>query len=60
MADGRPWLEGREMLKKLVSAGIQCTYVFVNGLSFVMPEVSTFRIYSLFFILLLYLLEDVY
>lgn len=41
VADGRPWLEGRELLKKLVNAGIQCTYVFVNGLSFVMPEVCT-------------------
>ncbi|KAK6638920.1 hypothetical protein RUM43_007190 [Polyplax serrata] len=40
VADGRPWLEGRELLKKLVNAGIQCTYVFVNGLSFVMPEVT--------------------
>lgn len=41
VADGRPWLEGKELLKKLVAAGIKCTYVFVNGLSYVMPEVGS-------------------
>lgn len=40
VVDGRPWLEGREMLRKLVAVGIHCTYIFVNGLSFIMPEVT--------------------
>ncbi|KAL0269214.1 UNVERIFIED_CONTAM: hypothetical protein PYX00_007021 [Menopon gallinae] len=40
VVDGRPWLEGKEMLRRLVKAGISCTYVFFNGLSFIMPEVT--------------------
>lgn len=40
VVDGRPLLEGREQLRKLTQAGIQCTYIMINALSYVMPSVS--------------------
>jgi translation initiation factor eIF-2B subunit delta len=40
VVDSRPLLEGKKMLKSLVAAGIQCTYVHLNALSFVMKDVS--------------------
>ncbi|XP_066252590.1 translation initiation factor eIF2B subunit delta [Euwallacea similis] len=36
IVDSRPLLEGREMLRRLVSAGIKCSYVLINGLSWAM------------------------
>lgn len=40
IVDSRPLLEGREMLRRLVSAGIKCTYVLINALSFVMDKAT--------------------
>ncbi|XP_035728070.1 translation initiation factor eIF-2B subunit delta-like isoform X2 [Vespa mandarinia] len=40
IVDGRPWLEGKEQLRRLTKHGIDCSYVLINALSFVMPEVS--------------------
>lgn len=40
MVDSRPLLEGKQLLKKLVEAGVKCTYVQLNALSFVIKEVS--------------------
>lgn len=40
IVDGRPWLEGKELLRRLTKHGIKCSYVLINALSFVMPEVS--------------------
>ncbi|XP_014467393.1 PREDICTED: translation initiation factor eIF-2B subunit delta [Dinoponera quadriceps] len=40
VVDGRPWLEGREQLRRLVKHGIKCSYMFINAVSFIMPEVS--------------------
>lgn len=40
VVDAGPWREGREMLRRLVSKGIQCTYVLISAASFVMREVS--------------------
>ncbi|KAF2879045.1 hypothetical protein ILUMI_27139 [Ignelater luminosus] len=40
IVDGRPLLEGREMLRKLVCAGIQCSYILINAASFVMSKVT--------------------
>ncbi|XP_076174581.1 eukaryotic translation initiation factor 2B subunit delta [Ptiloglossa arizonensis] len=40
VVDGRPWLEGKEQLRRLVKHGIECTYILINALSYVMPEVS--------------------
>lgn len=40
IVDSRPLLEGRKMLDVLAKAGIQCTYIFLNSLSYVMKEVT--------------------
>lgn len=40
VVDGRPWLEGREQLRRLAKHGIECSYILINALSFIMPEVS--------------------
>lgn len=38
--DGRPLLEGREMLRRLVCANIECSYLLINAVSFVMGRVT--------------------
>ncbi|NWT08530.1 EI2BD factor, partial [Vireo altiloquus] len=40
VVDSRPRLEGRETLRRLVRTGIHCTYVMINAISYVLPEVS--------------------
>ncbi|XP_039301486.1 translation initiation factor eIF-2B subunit delta [Nilaparvata lugens] len=40
VADGAPWFEGREMLKRLVKEGLTCSYVPISAASFVMREAS--------------------
>ena len=40
VVDSLPWLEGREMLRRLVSMGVQCSYVHLSAASFVMRHVS--------------------
>lgn len=40
VVDSLPWLEGREMLRRLVSMGVQCSYVHISAASFVMRQVS--------------------
>ncbi|XP_051952562.1 translation initiation factor eIF-2B subunit delta-like isoform X2 [Xyrauchen texanus] len=40
VVDSRPRLEGREVLRRLVKRGIQCTYVLISALSYILPEVS--------------------
>ncbi|KAI8818614.1 uncharacterized protein EV422DRAFT_551228 [Fimicolochytrium jonesii] len=40
VADGRPKLEGKEMLKSLVKAGINCGYATCTAVPMLMPEVS--------------------
>ena len=39
VADGRPRFEGREMLRQLVNAGIECSYIQVSAVPYVVPEV---------------------
>ncbi|NXR34086.1 EI2BD factor, partial [Zosterops hypoxanthus] len=39
VVDSRPRLEGRETLRRLVRQGIHCTYVMINAISYVLPEV---------------------
>lgn len=39
VVDSRPRLEGRETLRRLVRRGIHCTYVMINAISYVLPEV---------------------
>ncbi|KAJ3144686.1 Eukaryotic translation initiation factor 2B, subunit 4 delta, 67kDa [Geranomyces variabilis] len=40
VADGRPKLEGKEMLKTLVAAGIKCGYTVCSAVPLLMKEVS--------------------
>jgi len=40
VVDSRPLWEGRRTLKKLVEKGIECSYVSLNSLSYVMKEVT--------------------
>jgi len=40
LVDSRPLLEGREMLEVLIKAGIECSYIFLNSVSYVMKEVT--------------------
>ncbi|XP_043265470.1 translation initiation factor eIF-2B subunit delta isoform X2 [Colletes gigas] len=40
VVDGRPCLEGKEQLRRLTKHGIECSYILINALSYVMPEVS--------------------
>ncbi|KAK3925613.1 Translation initiation factor eIF-2B subunit delta [Frankliniella fusca] len=40
VVDSLPWLEGREMLRRLVSMGVQCSYVHLSAASFVMRQVG--------------------
>lgn len=38
--DARPLLEGREMLRRLVCSNIECSYLLINAVSFVMGRVT--------------------
>jgi len=40
VVDSKPRYEGKMMLKKLVDAGIKCTYILLNGLSFMLHSVT--------------------
>jgi translation initiation factor eIF-2B subunit delta len=40
LVDSRPLLEGKNMLQELMDAGIECTYILLNSLSYVMKEVT--------------------
>lgn len=40
VVDGRPWLQGKEQLRRLAKHEIECSYILINALSFAMPEVS--------------------
>eukprot|EP01048_Picozoa_sp_COSAG05_P003130 COSAG05_NODE_140_length_16665_cov_48.470059_1_plen_363_part_00 len=40
VVDARPRMEGKTMLSRLVAYGIQCSYVLLNAVSYVMKDVS--------------------
>ncbi|XP_013928779.1 PREDICTED: translation initiation factor eIF-2B subunit delta [Thamnophis sirtalis] len=40
VVDSQPRLEGRETLCRLVKQGVRCSYVLINAISYVLPEVS--------------------
>ena len=40
IVDARPKLEGKELLHRLLRAGIKCTYIHINALSYVMKDVT--------------------
>lgn len=43
VADARPQLEGRRLLRQLLSAGISCEYIYLNALSFMLDKVTKVR-----------------
>jgi len=40
VADSRPLLEGKTLLKSLRNAGIECCYILMNSLSYIMKDVT--------------------
>ncbi len=40
VADAGPKFEGREMMRRLLDAGLRCTYAGLHALSYLMPEVT--------------------
>ena len=40
VVDARPELEGRLMLQKLLQAGVACSYVHINAMSYAIREVT--------------------
>ncbi|XP_037822488.1 translation initiation factor eIF-2B subunit delta [Lucilia sericata] len=40
VVDSRPFCEGQELLRRLTANEIPCSYVLINAVSFVMPEVT--------------------
>lgn len=40
IVDCGPFLEGQELLRRLISKGISCTCVLINAIGFIMPEVT--------------------
>jgi len=43
VADARPCLDGRKLAQELCRSGVTCTYVLLNALSYVMPNVTKVR-----------------
>jgi translation initiation factor eIF-2B subunit delta len=50
VVDGRPWREGREMLRRLVECGLDCSYILVSAASFIMREVCNVKCQEQLFI----------
>lgn len=44
VVDTRPKLEGRKMLQCLVKQGLQCSYITINAVSYIMKEATKFII----------------
>ena len=40
--------EGQQLLRKLVKAGVKCSYILINAVSYIMKEVSCVRVLVLF------------
>lgn len=40
IVDARPHLEGKEQMRRLVKHGIDCSYMLINAISFIMPKVN--------------------
>ncbi|XP_014286110.1 translation initiation factor eIF2B subunit delta [Halyomorpha halys] len=40
VVDGGPWFEGQEMLRRLVEAGLKCSYVQISALSFIVRQAT--------------------
>ena len=40
VVDARPQLEGQQLLRRLLRAGISCSYTLINALYYIMAEAS--------------------
>ncbi|KAL2629574.1 hypothetical protein R1flu_014260 [Riccia fluitans] len=40
VVDARPKLEGKRLLNRLLSEGVDCTYTYINAVSYIMQEVT--------------------
>lgn len=40
VVDSRPHFEGKKLVKSLADAGLQCTYIHINALSYIMRDVT--------------------
>lgn len=60
VVDSLPWLEGREMLRRLVSMGVQCSYVHLSAASFVMRKVHLLNFVFLYLRVFLFCLKVSY
>uniref|UniRef100_A0A8D8Y4V4 Translation initiation factor eIF2B subunit delta n=2 Tax=Cacopsylla melanoneura TaxID=428564 RepID=A0A8D8Y4V4_9HEMI len=40
VVDGSPWFEGKEMLRRMIKHRIDCSYVLLSAVSYIMREVS--------------------
>lgn len=40
VVDSRPHYEGKKLVKSLADAGLQCTYIHINALSYIMRDVT--------------------
>lgn len=40
VVDARPDNEGRQQLERLVAAGIKCSFILINAIGFIMPDVT--------------------
>jgi translation initiation factor eIF-2B subunit delta len=40
IADSRPLMEGMELRRRLAKQGLNCTYILLNGISYIMKEVT--------------------
>ncbi|KAL7987135.1 hypothetical protein Chor_006054, partial [Crotalus horridus] len=43
VVDSQPRLEGRETLCRLVKQGVRCSYVLINAISYMLPEVGALK-----------------
>eukprot|EP00112_Aurelia_sp_Birch-Aquarium-sp1_P017934 Seg421.3 transcript_id=Seg421.3/GoldUCD/mRNA.D3Y31 product="Translation initiation factor eIF-2B subunit delta" protein_id=Seg421.3/GoldUCD/D3Y31 len=41
VVDSRPKFEGRETVRRLVKAGVRCSYVIINAVSYIIKEVTS-------------------
>jgi hypothetical protein len=51
VADSRPKLEGREMVRHLVNAGIHSTYIHVSAVAHIIKEVRVTRYINMVFLI---------
>lgn len=58
VVNGRPWLERKELLRRLAKHGVECSYILINALSFNIICSSKFCTIRVFIIKKVYHLID--